>query len=361
MHNIVFNKVSKTYHEKEIIKQLSFEIKEGERVVLLGPSGSGKSTTLRMIAGLEDISDGELYMGETLINDVPAGDRNIAMVFQNYALFPHFNVWDNIVFGLKLQNLPESEIKERANAAIQMLNLKGYENRLIQSLSGGQKQRVALCRAIVKQSPYFLLDEPLANLDAQLRQHARQELIKIHESINSTMIYVTHDQVEAMTIGQRIAILHEGVLQQFDKPEIVYDNPANLFVASFIGTPAMNLWPLLTNNGEVTIGSSTLELPPYVKEKLTTPALTVGIRPEKLRLASVERAMLHGQCQYIENIGNIQNCLFQVNDTIKGFIQFSGSENKINVGDSLGLDFNWDDACFFDSETGDNLNLKQVH
>lgn len=358
MHNIVFNKVSKTYHEKEIIKQLSFEIKEGERVVLLGPSGSGKSTTLRMIAGLEDISDGELYMGDTLINDVPAGDRNIAMVFQNYALFPHFNVWDNIVFGLKLQNLPNSEIKERANAAIKMLNLKGYENRLIQSLSGGQKQRVALCRAIVKQSPYFLLDEPLANLDAQLRQHARQELIKIHESCNSTMIYVTHDQVEAMTIGQTIAILHEGVLQQFDKPETVYDNPANLFVASFIGTPAMNLWPLIINNGQVTIGSSTLDLPPVVQENITSSEITVGIRPEKLHLAPLERAMLHGQCQYVENIGNIQNCLFQIDDTIKGFIQFSGSENKLNVGDSIGLNFSCSDACFFDSETGNNLNLK---
>lgn len=361
MHNIVFNAVTKSYHGKEIIKQLNFEIKEGERVVLLGPSGSGKSTTLRMIAGLEDITSGQLFMGHTCVNDVPPGKRNIAMVFQNYALFPHFNVWDNIVFGLKLQNLPASEIEFRTKAAINMLNLNGYEHRLIQSLSGGQKQRVALCRAIVKQSPYFLLDEPLANLDAQLRQHARQELIKIHENCNSTMIYVTHDQVEAMTIGQRIAILHEGVLQQFGNPQEVYNQPANTFVASFIGTPAMNLWTLPINNGQIQLGSSTLNIPESIKKLITTDNVILGIRPEKIKVTTTDKALLYGECQYIENIGHIQNCLFKFSDSLTGFIQIPSKDTQIQLGERLGINFNISDACFFDPESQQNLQLQLTY
>ncbi|SUP43893.1 ABC transporter ATP-binding protein [Veillonella criceti] len=357
MHNIVFDTVTKSYHGKEIIKQLNFEIKEGERVVLLGPSGSGKSTTLRMIAGLETITSGQLFMGNTCVNDIPPGDRNIAMVFQNYALFPHFNVWDNIVFGLKLQKLPQSEIELRTKAAIDMLNLTGYEHRLIQSLSGGQKQRVALCRAIVKQSPYFLLDEPLANLDAQLRQHARQELIKIHESCNSTMIYVTHDQIEAMTIGQRIAILHEGILQQFGNPQEVYNQPANTFVASFIGTPAMNLWELPVTNGQLHLGSTTLDLP----DTITDNSIILGIRPEKLKIVPSETALLHGKCQYIENIGHIQNCLLDFSNDLKGFIQIPSMNAQVQLDEQLGITFNLADACFFDSQTKQNLQYKLTH
>lgn len=198
MNSIVFKDVCKSYGDAKIVKSLNLEIKEGERLILLGPSGCGKSTTLRMIAGLEEITSGELVMGGRVINDVPPGERNVAMVFQSYALFPHLSVWDNIAFGLKIQKLGEDEIKRRTTEALKILNLQGYENRKPKDLSGGQKQRVALCRALVKQSPYFLLDEPLSNLDAQLRQQARTELVRIHEIYKPTMIYVTHDQIEAM-------------------------------------------------------------------------------------------------------------------------------------------------------------------
>ena len=208
MKNIEFKAVKKKYDETTVIQELNFSIKEGERLVLLGPSGCGKTTTLRMIAGLEEISEGQLLMGGTVVNSVAPGKRNIAMVFQNYALFPHLSVWENITFGLKIQKLTEQEMAKRAKEALEILNLTGYENRKPKELSGGQKQRVALCRAIVKQSPYFLLDEPLSNLDAQLRQQARTELVKLHEIYKPTMIYVTHDQVEAMTIAQRIAIMN---------------------------------------------------------------------------------------------------------------------------------------------------------
>ena len=210
MKNIEFKAVKKKYDETTVIQELNFSIKEGERLVLLGPSGCGKTTTLRMIAGLEEISEGQLLMGGAVVNNVAPGKRNIAMVFQNYALFPHLSVWENITFGLKIQKLTEQEMAKRAKEALEILNLTGYENRKPKELSGGQKQRVALCRAIVKQSPYFLLDEPLSNLDAQLRQQARTELVKLHEIYKPTMIYVTHDQVEAITIAQRIAIMNNG-------------------------------------------------------------------------------------------------------------------------------------------------------
>ena len=204
MKNIRFEKVNKAYGKNWVVKDLGINIRAGERLVLLGPSGCGKSTTLRMIAGLEDITPGNLYMGDKIVNQVPSGKRNVAMVFQNYALFPHMTVEENIAYGLKVNNLDPKEIRERTNTAITMLDLNGLENRKPKHLSGGQRQRVALARAVVKRSDYFLLDEPLSNLDAQLRVHARKELVKIHELYHQTFVYVTHDQVEAMTVGHRI-------------------------------------------------------------------------------------------------------------------------------------------------------------
>ena len=241
MNSIVFENVCKSYGDAKIVKSLNLEIKEGERLILLGPSGCGKTTTLRMIAGLEDITSGQLKMGGRVVNDIAPGERNIAMVFQSYALFPHLSVWDNITFGLHIQKLPEAEIKKRADEALEILSLRGYENYKPKQLSGGQKQRVALCRALVKQSPYFLLDEPLSNLDAQLRQQARTELVRIHEIYKPTMIYVTHDQVEAMTVADRIVVLKDGELQQIAAPDTIYRHPANTFVAGFIGAPSMNI------------------------------------------------------------------------------------------------------------------------
>ena len=240
-HSIVFSHVDKAYGKTVVIKDLNLEIRRGERLILLGPSGCGKTTTLRMMAGFEDISAGELYMDGKVVNDVPPGERNIAMVFQSYALFPHLTVWENITFGLVLQKLPKEEIEKRTYQALDILHLRGQEHKKTHELSGGQKQRVALCRALVKQSPFFFLDEPLSNLDAQLRQKARTELVKIHEMFRPTMVYVTHDQIEAMTVADRIAVMNKGKVQQIDTPDTIYHHPANVFVATFIGSPAMNV------------------------------------------------------------------------------------------------------------------------
>lgn len=359
MHNIVFHNVSKSYGNKEVIKQLDFEIREGERVVFLGPSGCGKSTTLRMIAGFEDITAGELRMGGTCVNAMAPGKRNIAMVFQSYALFPHMNVWENIVFGLKIQKLEPSEIKKRADEALAMLHLEGFEQRPVRSLSGGQKQRVALCRAIVKHSPYFLLDEPLSNLDAQLRQRARQDLVQIHGANRSTMIYVTHDQVEAMTVGQRIAVLHNGMLQQIAVPQEIYDNPANTFVASFIGSPAMNLVTAKLDGGSLIMGNTAMPLPQRLIAALAGRSdVIVGIRPENIRLLPEEQAGLKGCCQYTENTGNLQTILLHLADGDKLFVQSSGVRRAVIAGDHAGIEFSWEAARFFDTATGCNL---QVH
>lgn len=359
MHNIVFEHVSKSYGIKEVIKDLNFEIKEGERVIFLGPSGCGKSTTLRMIAGFEDITSGTLSMGGTVVNDMAPGLRNIAMVFQSYALFPHMNVWDNITFGLQIQKLPAQEIKKRADEALEMLHLQEFERRPVRSLSGGQKQRVALCRAIVKHSPYFLLDEPLSNLDAQLRQQARQELVKIHEVNHSTMIYVTHDQVEAMTVGQRIAVLHDGKLQQIATPAEIYHNPANTFVASFIGSPAMNLLEGVAAGGDLLIGDTRIALPEDLAAVVPQGAVTIGIRPENIRLVSDAQARCKGSCQYTENTGNLQTVLVHLPDQSRCFVQTSGEHYTAAVGEAVGLDFSWSDVCFFDAATGKNLYLHE--
>ena len=359
MHDIVFEHVSKSYGNKQVIKELNFTIHEGERVVFLGPSGCGKSTTLRMIAGFEDITGGRLLMGGQCVNNVAPGKRNIAMVFQSYALFPHMNVWENIIFGLKIQKLPEEEIKKRANAALEMLHLEEYSLRPVRSLSGGQKQRVALCRAIVKKSPYFLLDEPLSNLDAQLRQRARQELVKIHDVNHSTMIYVTHDQVEAMTVGQRIAVLHDGSLQQIAAPQEIYDNPANTFVASFIGSPAMNLLDAKVDGPRLVIDGMPMTLPNGLERFLGSGSVIVGIRPENIRLVSDADAILKGQCQYTENTGNLQTIFLHLPNGSHVFVQTSGEHYDVQVGETVGLSFVWDDVRFFSDETGENLYVRE--
>ena len=219
MYSIEFKNVVKKFDKTEVIKGLDLAVKKGERLILLGSSGCGKSTILRMISGLETITSGELYLNGVLANAMDPGDRNIGMVFQNYALFPHMTVEKNISYGLRVNRLDEKEIEKRVAEAVRILNLGGLEKRLPRELSGGQRQRVALARAIVKQSDFFLLDEPLSNLDAQLRGHARKELVKIHEIYGQTMVYVTHDQIEAMTVGQRIAVINEGKIQMLDTPQ----------------------------------------------------------------------------------------------------------------------------------------------
>ncbi len=274
------------------VSDFCLEIKDKEFLVLVGPSGCGKSTTLRMIAGLEEISEGELFIGDKLVNDVAPKDRDIAMVFQNYALYPHMSVFDNMAFGLKLRKTPKEEIKRRVEEAARILDITHLLDRKPKALSGGQKQRVALGRAIVRNPRVFLLDEPLSNLDAKLRATMRTELTKIHQRVGTTFIYVTHDQTEAMTMATRIVVMKDGLIQQVDTPQNLYDSPCNLFVAGFIGTPQMNFINCtLKRKGEETYleyGQNSILLP---TEKGNNPALKdyigqeviAGIRPECIR------------------------------------------------------------------------------
>ena len=251
------------------VSDFSLEIKDKEFLILVGPSGCGKSTTLRMIAGLEEITEGELFIGDRLVNDIAPKDRDIAMVFQNYALYPHMTVFDNMAFGLKLRKTPKEEIKRRVEEAARILDITHLLDRRPKALSGGQKQRVALGRAIVREPKVFLLDEPLSNLDAKLRAAMRTEITKIHKKIGTTFVYVTHDQVEAMTMATRIVVMKDGIIQQVDTPQNLYDLPVNIFVAGFIGTPQMNfINSTLRKKGDdfyVEFGNVSLKLP---KEKI---------------------------------------------------------------------------------------------
>src|SRR5829696_8870326 len=242
MADVIFDKVEKVYdNDVHAVHDLSLEIRDGEFVVLVGPSGCGKTTALRMVAGLEEISDGEVRIGGRVVNDLTPKERDIAMVFQNYALYPHMSVAENIAFGLRLRKTPKEEIQRRVEWAAKLLDLAPYLARRPKELSGGQRQRVAMGRAIVREPQAFLMDEPLSNLDAKLRVQMRADIARLQDDLETTTIYVTHDQVEAMTMGDRVAVMSAGVLQQVDTPQRLFDEPANLFVAGFVGTPPMNL------------------------------------------------------------------------------------------------------------------------
>ena len=250
MAQVILKNLTKTFKTVVAVDDMSLEIADKEFLVLVGPSGCGKTTALRMVAGLEEATDGEILIGDRLVNDVSPKDRDIAMVFQNYALYPHMSVYDNMAFGLKLRKISRDEIVKRVNQTAKLLGLDELLNRKPKQLSGGQRQRVALGRAIVREPKVFLMDEPLSNLDAKLRVQTRAELIKLHRRLGITTIYVTHDQVEAMTMGDRIAVMNYGVVQQVDSPLGLYNHPANMFVAGFIGTPSMNFMPAKIVNGE---------------------------------------------------------------------------------------------------------------
>ena len=276
------------------VQEFSVDIKDKEFIVLVGPSGCGKSTTLRMIAGLEEISEGELYIGDRLVNDVAPKDRDIAMVFQNYALYPHMTVYENMAFALKLRHAPKDEIDKKVKEAAEILDITQYLGRKPKALSGGQRQRVAIGRAIVRDPQVMLMDEPLSNLDAKLRNQMRAELIKLRERINTTFIYVTHDQTEAMTLGDRIVIMKDGFIQQIGTPQEVFSHPYNLFVAGFIGTPQMNMFDakLVKNNGKyaVQLGNLTVELSDekqaaLAKNNVAEQDVVLGVRPEHITLA----------------------------------------------------------------------------
>ena len=273
------------------VKDFNLEIADKEFIVFVGPSGCGKSTTLRMIAGLEEISGGEMYIGDRLINDVPPKDRDIAMVFQNYALYPHMTVYKNMAFGLELRKMPKDEIDKRVREAAKILEIEHLLDRKPKALSGGQRQRVAMGRAIVREPKVFLMDEPLSNLDAKLRVQTRTQIAALQRQLGVTTLYVTHDQTEALTMGDRIAVIKLGVLQQVGAPTELYDRPANVFVAGFIGSPSMNINTHPVVNGKAKIGEDTVDLPAEAVNKLTAEdngQIVVGFRPEDAGLAPAD-------------------------------------------------------------------------
>jgi multiple sugar transport system ATP-binding protein len=290
MAKVVFEHVYKRFAGGVVaVKDATLEIKDKEFIVFVGPSGCGKTTSLRMVAGLEDISDGNIYIGETLVNDVPPKDRDIAMVFQNYALYPHMNVYDNMAFGLKLRKFPKSEIDRRVREYAKILGIENLLDRKPRALSGGQRQRVALGRAIVREPKVFLMDEPLSNLDAKLRVQTRSEISKLHNRLQTTIIYVTHDQIEAMTMGDRMVVMRDGLIQQVGAPLDVYDNPNNIFVAGFIGSPPMNFLDGIVKEegGKIIIdlGAFKLKVPEgkfkHIRQYINKPVV-FGIRPQSI-------------------------------------------------------------------------------
>jgi multiple sugar transport system ATP-binding protein len=330
MADVIFDKVDKIYdNDVHAVQDLSLEIGDGEFVVLVGPSGCGKTTALRMVAGLEEISDGTVSIGGRVVNDLTPKERDIAMVFQNYALYPHLSVADNIGFGLRLRRTPKEVVNERVEWAAKLLGLTPYLHRRPKELSGGQRQRVAMGRAIVRKPQVFLMDEPLSNLDAKLRVQMRAEIARIQHEVDVTTIYVTHDQVEAMTMGDRVAVMRKGELQQMAEPQRLYDSPKNLFVASFIGSPAMNIFEATVQRREgeglaVRLGDQELAVPQEVAHRRPALAgyagrkLAVGIRPEHLEDAALARdggARLRGKVLLTEALGSEILAHVEVNAT----------------------------------------------
>ena len=344
------------------VKDFNLEIADKEFIVFVGPSGCGKSTTLRMIAGLEEISKGEMYIGDRLINDVPPKDRDIAMVFQNYALYPHMTVRENMAFPLKLKKYPKEEIRKRVDQAAEVLGITEYLDRKPKALSGGQRQRVAIGRAIVREPKVLLMDEPLSNLDAKLRNQMRAEIIKLRQSVDTTFIYVTHDQTEAMTLGDRIVIMKDGFIQQIGTPQEVFDHPANLFVAGFIGVPQMNFFDarLSRRDGKytVTVGSVTVELSPEKQQRLAAhnvaeQDVTLGVRPDHIMLCADG---VKGTVDVSEMMGSSVH----LHVTAEGkdvivIVPTNGAAAHFPMGSEVNLIFGGNVAHVFSKETGKNL------
>ncbi|MEA5142388.1 MAG: sn-glycerol-3-phosphate ABC transporter ATP-binding protein UgpC [Oscillibacter sp.] len=344
------------------VQNFSLEIQDKEFIVLVGPSGCGKSTTLRMIAGLEDISGGELYIGDKLVNDVEPKDRDIAMVFQNYALYPHMTVFENMAFSLKLKKTPKDVIDKKVHEAAEILDITQYLDRKPKALSGGQRQRVAIGRAIVRDPSVFLMDEPLSNLDAKLRNQMRAEIIKLRSRIDTTFIYVTHDQTEAMTLGDRIVIMKDGVIQQIGTPQEVFDHPANLFVAGFIGTPQMNFFDgkLLKEEGRysVELGGVRVELSDEKQQRLAAKDVapqdvTLGVRPDHLMLCADG---IKGKVDVSEMMGSsVHLHVSAENRDVIVIVPTNGDAAHFAMGSEVNLIFGGNVAHLFSKETENNL------
>ena len=345
----------------EAVKDFNIDIADKEFIILLGPSGCGKSTTLRMIAGLEEISEGELYIGDKLMNDVAPKDRDIAMVFQNYALYPHMTVYENMAFGLKLRKTPKAEIKKRVEEAAKVLDISHLLDRKPKALSGGQRQRVALGRAIVREPQVFLMDEPLSNLDAKLRAQMRTEINKLHTRLQTTFIYVTHDQVEAMTMGTRIVCMKDGVIQQIDNPQVLYENPVNMFVAGFIGSPQMNFANVtVIKEGEalyIDLNGNKIRVPDSKADKLKDyigKEVVFGIRPENVHdepmyLSTLTDSIIDAHVDVTEAMG-AETHLFL---TIEGmnFVARVNPRTTAKPQDDIKVAFEMERMHIFDKDT----------
>ncbi len=368
MASVVLKQVTKRFNNKVVaVKDLNIRIKDKEFVTFVGPSGSGKTTALRMIAGLEKLTAGEIYIDNKLVNDVLPKDRDIAMVFQNYALYPHMTVFENMSFALKLRKIPKHEIKERVREAANILDIGQLLDRRPNQLSGGQRQRVALGRAIVRKPKLFLMDEPLSNLDAKLRVQMRAEISKLHHALQSTIIYVTHDQTEAMTMGDRIVVMNNGYSQQIDSPQVVYEKPHNLFVAGFMGSPQMNFQEVvLKKDAEaicITFGPHTIKLPGNLAEEIENlgylgKSVMMGIRPEDIQEELVlgealQDSVMEARVEVVERLGS--ETLLHVRAGETKWIARVGPGTTARAGDRIPLILNVNKIHLFDKETEKNI------
>jgi multiple sugar transport system ATP-binding protein len=358
MANVVFEKVAKRYGKVSVIEDLNLDIRDQEFMVLVGPSGCGKSTALRMIAGLEEISDGKISIGERVVNDLPPKDRDIAMVFQSYALYPHMSVRENLEFGLKIRKMPKDQIDKLVQEAAQILDIAHLLERKPKQLSGGQRQRVAVGRAIVRKPSVFLFDEPLSNLDAKLRVQMRAEITKLQTRLKTTTVYVTHDQVEAMTMGHRIAVMKDGKLQQVGTPLELYDRPVNLFVATFIGTPPMNLVKATLQDGGSTLSASRFKLPvPASMKSLTSSKdgrqVVFGLRPENIlrggKSPRGESAGISGEVEIVEPLGHEVVVHTRIGDDL--LVAKLEPHDVPRMGDTIELLVELDALHLFDGQT----------
>ncbi|MCS6846163.1 MAG: ABC transporter ATP-binding protein [Anaerolineae bacterium] len=362
MASVTYEHVTKRFGDVIAVNDLNISIADREFLVFVGPSGCGKTTSLRMLAGLEEVTEGNIYIGDRIVNDVPPKDRDIAMVFQSYALYPHMSVYDNMAFGLKLRRVPKAEIDQRVKEAARRLGIEALLDRKPKQLSGGQRQRVAVGRAIVRNPAVFLMDEPLSNLDAKLRVQARAEISKLHMQLGTTFIYVTHDQVEAMTMGTRIAVMKDGVLQQIDTPQVLYDRPDNVFVAGFIGSPSMNFFDAtLTASGSdlyVDTGAFRVKVPENKVEPYRAHVgkqVIFGIRPEDIHdpeyaPPGIHQAIVESKVDVTELMGN-EVIVYLMTTNNKPFLARVDPRTKARVGNTMGMAFNLDNMHIFDKQT----------
>jgi len=359
MATVTFEKAQRWYPgaDKPTVPGIDLEIGDGEFMVLVGPSGCGKSTTLRMLAGLEEINSGKIYIGDRDITHTPPKDRDIAMVFQNYALYPHMSVADNMAFALKMAKVSPDERKRRVAEAAEILGLTEFLDRKPKALSGGQRQRVAMGRAIVRNPQVFCMDEPLSNLDAKMRVQTRTDIAKLQADLGVTTVYVTHDQVEAMTMGDRVAVMKLGVLQQVDTPLNLYDKPVNLFVAGFIGSPQMNLIEARAEDGQAKIGNYLVPVDPTASKRMQG-NITVGVRPEAWRIVSAEEGGLPINVTVVEELG-ADGYVYGTSDvegTPSNVIVRVSARDSVRKGDTLHVTTDPKNVHVFDTESGERLS-----